>query len=109
MSEHDCVAEKLDSLKVSLKEAKADNRISKAEYADLAGLAFELLGHALQCSGDHERYKELAKDLQDLYVEYIKPMDLPGVPNWIEATVDGIIANNIPTAVEAIHAWLHDH
>ena len=79
--------------------------VQAASYQTVLKATAEILeaaGHFAQALGDDdEHFNVLVADCQRVFEERIRPLDLPGVPNWAEHFVDGFLKDAIRPALEA--------
>lgn len=77
-----------------LTAAKADGKLDAAELWDLAGVlvgasARRLIAALVQAPIDGPAKRKLvAEAVVQVYEQAIAPLDIPGVPNWVEPLVD---------------------
>lgn len=78
------------------REAKADGAISLGEVTHILGDILEAAAHVLHGLTDgREHAAVLAESCERLFDEYLRPLDIKGIPNLIEPTVDGLIRAQI--------------
>jgi hypothetical protein len=87
--------ERLGDISESLSQAKADGTIDIGEAWALFGQITAAGSHVMGDLGSSSGIDHLTRECEALFDEHIKPIDIKGVPNWIEPTVDRVIRSQI--------------
>lgn len=95
-----CLHERVEAIVAQHAAAKEDGTITASEAFGLAGQIVIAAGQVMVDLVDsREKAGELATCCEEIFDKYIKPLDIKGVPNWIEPTIDGLIRANIRPAI----------
>jgi len=95
------VSQAVDKLVAQYKDATADGKVTISDVFKLLQLAVvELVAvvNVLAVPGADKKQAVL-DGIARIYSEVIAPLDIPGVPNWIEPVVDRVIGLGIQQIV----------
>lgn len=93
----------ITGLLVELKIARqSDGKVTVTEAAGIVHMAMGITVYLLTLWEDDDGFDFLIGELEQLYETHIKPIDIKGLSNFIEPTVDGILQRKIRTILVAI-------
>lgn len=99
----DTLREELAKLIQQIKDAYADRNITAGEALGLlvkSVSAFAVLARQIMPAIESGELRQFVIDgVQQVYDQVIAPMDIPGIPNIIEDTIDDAIGRAVPTFI----------
>lgn len=103
---YDLVKQVVMTIEAEVRQAAADGKITVAEVFKILSLAGKSLG-TISASfigvPAEERRTIVIQAIQDLYDDVIVPLDIPGIPGFVEVPMEKIIAQLLPTIVGAAY------
>ena len=88
-------------------EARADGTVTFGELSKIGGEIINAAAHVLEALSDRSSHlDDLATSCERLFDEYFAPLDLSGVPNFFEPTVDGLIRSQLRPTIAKIYDLL---
>ena len=89
---------------VDFSEARADGTITVPELGTMAMSIVESAAHVVEALGDEKVHKdELIRNCEQLFDDYIEPLDIPKVPRFLEGYVDNIARGMISNGIELLY------
>lgn len=88
------LAEQVEALADSYNKAKSDGKITPIEGMILLGKVGQMIEHAAETFvGTDEHFEQELVSFRAAYAQYIAPIDIPSVPNFLEGFLDqGILS-----------------
>jgi len=95
---------KIEAIIKQAVEAWADKQITLRELYGLVGEIMRAVIMFMDEMENPEDYKEeLIEDCEGLYDEYIAPIDIEWIPNWIEPVFDKLFKSMVRAGIEAAY------
>ena len=95
--------EQVKSIVSKVVEARSDGVVSFGELSAIAGEIVNAAAHVMEAIKDPTHLSDLVLACEKLFDEYFEPIDLKGVPNFLEPTVDGLIRSQIRPMIQRIY------
>jgi len=95
--------EKIKSVLDEIAKARTDNKITFSEAVTVMGEAVDAGWHAWSALRDTDgHFGKLVEDVEEVYFEFIAPLDIVGIPNIVERAVDRVIGRMIRPALQGL-------
>ena len=107
MAEHN-LEEILADIITKVKDARSDDVVTFNEAMGVGMLFIAGVTHVVKDLQNEDDMEDLIEECQGIFDEYLRPLDIKAIPNFLERFVDNFIFDSVEGGIRSLYYFIHE-